>query len=87
MENLMALGLGTNIILGGIVGILIGASYALLQKVQATLMAGQGVGGVFRQHGLLIMVLVMLWITLLSYVHLKIQAVGDAAQTTTQPIE
>lgn len=87
MENLMALGLGTNIILGGLAGILVGASYALLQKVQTTLMAGQGVGGVFRQHGLLIMVLLMLWTTLLSYAYLKIQAVGAATQTTEQSVQ
>lgn len=87
MEKIIALGLGTNIVLGGIAGILIGASYSLFQKIQATLASGQGLKDALRQHGLFIAILSMLWITLLSYAYLKIQSVAPTPQAIQQPIE
>ncbi len=83
MQALQNLGLGLTIVLGLVAGLLVGATYALYQTVRAAREAGQSTADIVRHYGVFIAVVLMLWLTFISYAYLQWQraAVTAAADT------
>ncbi len=83
MQVLENLGLGMNIILGMIAGVLIGATYALYQTIHTAREAGQGTADIVRHYGVFVAAVLMLWLTFISYAYLQWQKAATTAAVTT----
>ncbi len=86
MQALQNLGLGLTIVLGMVAGLLIGATYALYQTVRAAREAGQSTADIVRHYGVFIAVVLMLWLTFISYAYLQWQSAAATAAIDTPAV-
>lgn len=84
MTNILTLSFGLILLLGSIAGVLIGVSYAMYNKMQDARKTGLSYADIFRQQGIFLMVLFILWMSFFSYLRIQTaKPIGESSKSNS----